>query len=121
MMKIRVLDTALLAGCLLAVAGAQASNLSFLGRGPIAKFNEADLDLLRGALGRALASDRMDAAQVWRNPATGASGEITPLHAFEHSGRPCRELRVVNRHPGVSSDGRYTLCRDAGRWRLSRD
>lgn len=108
--------TALLA---LPASGSLASGLTFLGRDAIARFNEQDLDLMRGALGRALRSPEFDLAQPWSNPATGAGGEITPLRAFERQGRPCRELRVKSWHRKVNSEGVYALCRRDGRWTLA--
>lgn len=104
---------------LLPTGGSLASGLSFLGRDAIARFNEQDLDLMRGALGRALRSSDFDRTQPWSNPATGAGGEITPLRAFERGNRPCRELRVKSWHQRVTSEGVYVLCRRDGRWTLA--
>ena len=110
-----VLLIALALGLAAAAAHAQ-SSLGFLGRSTIAHFNERDFDLARGALGRALTSEKMDVAYAWRNPDTRAGGEITPLRAFEHDGKPCRELRIVSFHPKSRSQGVYALCRQNNRW-----
>jgi surface antigen len=103
----------------LMTGSSQAAGLSFLGRDAIARFNEQDIDLMRGALGRALRSPDFETAQAWSNAATGAGGEITPLRAFERGARPCRELRVKSWHKQVRSEGVYVLCRRDGRWALA--
>jgi hypothetical protein len=110
-----------LAAAVLAVVTGPAlasGNLGFLGRGPLAHFNETDIDQARGALGRALRAEQMDTAYDWANPATGAGGRITPLRVFERDGLPCRDLRIESRHPRASADGIFTLCQRDGRWRM---
>ena len=103
---------------LVASTVATASGLGFLSRGPAAKFNDADHDLFRGALGKALATDTIGTPVKWNNPNTSASGEITPQKAFEDGGAPCRTLRVVSRYGTLESNGVYTLCQRQGRWQL---
>lgn len=85
----------------------------------MAHFTDADFDLLRGALGRALASEQMDVAFDWSNPKTRAGGTITPLRTLTRDDAPCRELRVATVHPKAKSEGVYTLCRKQGRWMLA--
>jgi surface antigen len=110
----------LVAFCAVTGAGAvQAAGLGFMSKGPMAHFNEADMKLLDQALDRALAAAETGTAIDWSNAATGASGAITPLRAFEQGGRPCREVKVVNRHRQLESSGVYTLCRSEGRWTLA--
>ena len=75
--------------------------------------------LLNQALDRALAAPETGTAVEWSNAATGAGGAITPLRAFDQSGRPCREVKVVNRHRQLESSGVYTLCRSEGLWKLA--
>ena len=98
---------------------AQAAGLGFMSKGPMSHFTEADMKLLNQALDRALAAPEMGAAVEWANPATSAGGAITPLRAFEEKGRPCREVKAVNRHRQLESSGVYTLCRSDGRWKLA--
>ena len=106
--------------CAAACVGAvQAAGLGFMSKGPMAHFNEADMKLLNQALDRALAATDTGTAVEWSNAATGASGAITPLRAFDIGGRPCREVKAVNRHRQLESSGVYTLCRGEGRWTLA--
>ncbi len=108
------------AALLLAAGSVSASNLNFLGRGPLSRYNDADMDLLRGALGQALTSDKMDVPFEFSNPRTRASGVLTPVRALEQDGAPCREVRAQLRHPQVApSDGIFLLCKREGRWKLA--
>ncbi len=105
--------------CVLALAAAgaaAATGLGFLAKGPMAKFNDADMKLLNSALEQALTAEQPGAPIEWRNEKSGASGVITPERLFEDSGRPCRELRIVNRHRQVQASGVYTMCLRNGRW-----
>jgi hypothetical protein len=105
---------------LLASGSALASNLNFLGQAPISRYDETDMDLLRGALGKALTSDAMDVPFEFANPKTGASGTITPLRTLTQGGLPCRDLRGVLRHPRTATaDAIYTMCKREGRWKLA--
>lgn len=102
-----------------ASAFAQGASLGFLSKGPMARYTEADMKLLEGALGQALKADQPGKTVEWRNDRTNASGAITPERIFENGGRPCRELRIVTRHRTQESSGLYTLCRRDGRWKLA--
>lgn len=93
-----------------------ASGLGFLGETPIGRFTEDDLRMMRAAIDKALAAPKMGATVRWANDQTSASGEVTPQRAFESQGRPCRDLRIVNRHRRLEASGVYTLCREDGRW-----
>ena len=114
-----VRPSALVACLALAAPLAHASGLGFMGRGPMAKFSQEDHDLFRGALGRALAADKLDEAVDWNNPKSPAKGSITPQKVYERNGAPCRTLRVVNQYKDLSSDGVYSLCKRDGRWQMA--
>jgi hypothetical protein len=91
----------IVAGAMLACGGAAAQvGLGFLAETPMARFNGDDLRMMNGAIEKALAAAETGTAQ----------------RAFEHAGRPCRDLRVVNRHRRLENSGVYTVCRDNGQW-----
>jgi surface antigen len=102
----------------LVVAGgtALAAGLGFLADSPVSRFNEEDLRLMNGAVDRALASAELGMPLRWANSVTSSSGEVTPQRAFDRGGRPCRELKVVNRHRALEDSGIYVLCRDGESW-----
>lgn len=102
---------------LLAAGTASAAGLGFMSKGPMAKFNEADIKLLEGALAKAREAKETGTPVEWANEKTGASGSVTPLKIFDEAGRPCRDLKVVNRHKQLEASGMYTMCRQQnGRW-----
>jgi surface antigen len=112
--------TVLLAAALLTATAAQGAGLSFMARGPMASFNDADMKLFTGAVGQALTAKDAGSEVRWANDKTGASGEITPQRLYERGGLPCRDLKVVTRHRATESSGVYPMCRRDGRWVLAR-
>jgi surface antigen len=102
----------------LAVAAtAQASGLGFMSKGPMARFNDADMKLLNGAIEQARSAKDLGTAVEWANDKSGSSGSVTPVRAFEEGGLACRDLRVVNRHKQLESAGVYAMCqRKDGTW-----
>jgi surface antigen len=110
----------ILAGAWLACGGAAAQvGLGFLAETPMARFNDDDIRLMNGAIDKALAAVELGTPVRWANEATSSSGEVTAERAFERMGRPCRDLRVVNRHRRLENSGVYTLCREDGQWKLA--
>lgn len=108
------------AAVLLAVSGAAAgAGLGFLADAPVRRFNGDDLRLMNEAIERALATGETGTPVRWANDRTPASGEVTPQRMFERNGRPCRDLRVLNRHGTLEASGIYTLCREDGQWKLA--
>lgn len=110
----------LMAAAWLTANPAQAAGLSFMARGPMANFNDADMKLFTGAVGQALTAPKAGSEVRWANEQTGASGEITPQRLYERGGLPCRDLKVVTRHRATESSGVYPMCRRDGRWVLAR-
>lgn len=102
-----------------ASGAAAAAGFGFLSESPMGRFNAEDLRLMNGAIDQALAAPEMGTTVRWANAPTSSSGEVTPQRAFESRGRPCRDLRVVNRHRTLEASGIYTLCRDNGNWKLA--
>ena len=110
----------ILAGAWLACGGAAAQvGIGFLAETPISRFNEADLKLMNGAIDKALSAAEIGTTVRWSSDGTASSGEVTAERAFEHMGRPCRDLRVVNRHRRLENSGVYTMCRENGQWKLA--
>jgi surface antigen len=57
---------------------------------------------------------------AWRNPDSGASGEVTPVRTFKTSdGRYCREYREVQRWAGGREETGGIACRQGdGMWKV---
>jgi surface antigen len=113
-MQLRSIVTAL---ALLVAGSVFAAGLGFMSKGPMARFNAADMTLFNDALARAQAAPQPGTAIDWANEKTGSAGSVTPLRLFEDGGLPCRELKIVNRHQTMEESGVYTMCRQQdGRW-----
>lgn len=83
---------------------------------------EVDLAYARAAASDVLASAGKDASVAWRNPQSGASGNITPLDtAYSEDGHPCRDFLASYVH-GLAQDWlQGAACRSAsGTWEVTR-
>jgi len=109
----------LLAALLVAGTASAQVGFGFLAETPLARFNADDLKMMNAAIEKALGAPEPGTPVHWANDQTASSGEVIPQRAFEHQGRPCRDLRVVNRHRRLESSGIYTMCRDNDRWSLT--
>ncbi len=69
-----------------------------------------DRDIMEKATQKALATGAAGKAVAWSNPATGASGTITPQPKFTMSGKSCREFQQVVTAGGKKSTGYGTAC-----------
>ena len=82
--------------------------------------SEADLAYARAVASDVLARGGKDASVPWRNPQTGAGGNITPLAAaYTEGGLPCRDFLASYVH-GTSEDWlQGAACRtDHGKWEV---
>jgi len=118
-MRRSLLGFTVAAGLLTGSGMAAAAGFGFLAETPMGRFNADDLKLMNGAIDQALAAAEPGTPVRWANEQTASSGEVTLQRAFENSGRPCRDLRVVNRHRRLEAAGVYTMCREDGQWTLA--
>jgi surface antigen len=115
----RLVMCGLAVGATLFAGAAGAAGFGFLSDTPLARFDAEDLRLMNGAIEQALSSPATGSPVRWANERTASSGEVTAQRDFDRQGRPCRDLRVVNRHRRLESAGVFTLCRDNGQWTLA--
>ena len=83
---------------------------------------EVDLAYARAAASDVLASGGKDKSVAWRNPQSGASGNITPLDtSYSEDGHPCRDFLASYVH-GLAQDWlQGAACRSAsGTWEVMR-
>lgn len=84
---------------------------------------QADLDMIRTALGQQIHGKKLGASVSWSNPTSGNSGTLSLQKTFERQGQHCEQIEYRLHPPekGKLSD-RYTLisCRQPdGTWKLS--
>ena len=109
----------LMLGLLLAGLTAQAANLGFLGNAPISRMTAEDVDMLYDAVVNALDNAKDGERTGWENPATSASGTLTPLDTYSGpAGNRCRHLQVISRAGGLRNQSVFALCKQPdGKWK----
>lgn len=96
----------------------RAFTLDFLEDSALSFLKQADRELQRAAALNVLESADPHSAQEWKNSASGYSGRVQGLGAFNSSdGLMCRKLRIRTRAEGVESEFVFPFCKDAsGEW-----
>jgi surface antigen len=82
--------------------------------------SDVDLAYARRAASDALAHTGKDASVPWRNPDTGAGGNITPLAtSYDQGGLPCRDFLASYAHDGSQDWLQGAACRTTdGSWEV---
>ena len=107
----------LLAAILPAAWPAMAQDMRFLSDTPYVYFTKEDHALFNAAMDEALEKGADGKALAWSNPATRASGVLTPVKSFERKELKCRRLSIANKAQGRSSLAEYNFCKQAsGKW-----
>lgn len=102
------------------IAVAQAQNIGFLRRGPVAYLSPEEQDMVREAFARALNDTADNETVEWENPESGHSGRIEVLDTHEDYGTTCRTVRTWTTAGGREGGGIYRLCKaDDGSWRFA--
>lgn len=97
---------------------AQAATLDFLENTALSFLKQADMELQRDAALRALENGDPRSTQEWKNAASGYSGRVQGLGAFNSDdGLACRKLKIWTQAEGVESEFVFPFCKDAsGEW-----
>jgi surface antigen len=87
-----------------------------------AKPAEVDLAYARAVAAEVLSHGGKDLSVPWRNPETGAGGNITPLAtSYTEAGSPCRDFLASYVHGGSQDWLQGAVCRtSAGNWEVKR-
>jgi len=83
---------------------------------------ELDLAYARAAVAEVLSRGNKVASVPWRNPQTGARGNITPLaNSYSEAGMACRDFLASYMHGEAQDWLEGTACRTAsGNWQVKR-
>lgn len=98
-----------------AIAGAWAG--SALGK----KMDEEDKVYAQRTAQDAMEYNKAGQTSTWRNPESGNSGTVTPVHTYEDSsGKDCREFETSIYVDGEQEKGTGTACRQPdGSWQIA--
>jgi surface antigen len=100
--------------------GSHAGNWAFLDNAPMTYFTEEDMGMYQDALRQALNEAGDGDTRTWSNPATGASGEITPVRTMGEQDTTCRVMRIRSTARGYTETGSYKVCKqDGGGWTIT--
>jgi surface antigen len=86
---------------------------------PISRMTAEDFRIAGEVIRKALDEGQQGQAYEWKNPATGASGSITPGASFERDGMPCRAARFAIAAGGKNSKSAWNLCRTPDGWKVA--
>ena len=117
----RSLRLAFIAAAVLSTAlPARAINEGLFARdAPISRMTEEDFRIAGEVIRKALDEGQQGRPYEWKNPATGASGSITPGASFERGGIPCRAARFTIAAGGKTSTSAWNLCRTSEGWKVA--
>jgi len=86
---------------------------------PITRMTQEDFRIAGEVIRKALDEGQPGRPYEWKNPATGASGSITPGASFERGGMPCRAARFTIAAGGKNSASAWNLCRTPEGWKVA--
>jgi surface antigen len=85
--------------------------------------SQADLDMIKGALGQQIHNQQPGTSASWRNPTSGNSGSVTLLKTFARQGRRCDQIEYrLNPPENAKPSDRFVLTscmQPDGTWKLS--
>jgi hypothetical protein len=96
-----------------------ASNLWFAHDMPISAMTDADIEIFSSAVDEALNDAADGDTRHWKNPETGAGGDLTLLSTSEKDGMRCRRLQIANEAKRKTARSDLDFCRqDDGSWKV---
>ncbi|HTS84312.1 MAG TPA: RT0821/Lpp0805 family surface protein [Usitatibacter sp.] len=104
--------------CLAAASPASAINEMFAKDAPVSRMTAEDFRIAGEAMRKALDEGRDGQTYEWKNPATNASGTITPLARFEKNGMQCRGAAFASDVKGAKGRSQWNLCKSAQGWKV---
>jgi surface antigen len=96
-----------------------AINEMFARDAPVARMTKEDFEVAGAVMRKALDEGRDGQAFEWNNPASSASGTVTPLARFSRQGMECRGAAFTLTAGGKSSTSRWNLCRTPDGWKVA--
>jgi surface antigen len=112
---VRLVLAVALAAC---AGGAHAINEMFAKDAPITRMTEEDFRIASEVMRRAFDDGRDGQEFGWQNPATSASGTVTPVATFEKQGMKCRGAAFTITTRGETSRSEWNVCRTPAGWKV---
>ncbi|HZZ94625.1 MAG TPA: RT0821/Lpp0805 family surface protein [Usitatibacter sp.] len=103
----------------LAAPAALAINEMFAKDAPISRMTADDFEVAGAVMRKALDEGHDGQAYPWNNPATSASGTVTPMASFTRQGLHCRGAAFTITTRGQTSRSAWNLCRTPDGWKVA--
>jgi surface antigen len=103
---------------LAAAVPAFAINEMFAKDAPVSRMTQEDFKIAGDTMRKALDEGRDGQPYEWKNPATSASGTITPLARFERNGMQCRGAAFSSDVKGATGKSQWNLCKTSQGWKV---
>ena len=101
-----------------ATASAFAANRAFWLELPSTYMTEQDRKIAIDKINRALDGGNDGQTYRWENPATGASGSVTPKSSFTRDGARCRSADFSTTAGGRKNASTWKLCKVGDGWKI---
>ena len=99
-------------------ATCSAASRSFLESLPSSHMTEEDRRIAMATINSALDEGKAGSTYRWDNPATKASGSITPQQPFSQAGMTCRSAEIDASAGGQRNITRWKLCKTPEGWKI---
>ena len=86
---------------------------------PITKMTDEDMKIAGAAIRKALDEGAEGQAYPWSNPATKASGTVTPVKSLVIGGRQCRKVDFETRAGDRSNRSSWNICKTKDGWKVA--
>ncbi len=118
-MSVAILRRMTAAALFLAAAfPASAINEMFAKDAPVSRMTQEDFRIASEVMRKALDEGKDGQSYEWKNPATSASGTITPLARFEKDGMHCRGAAFSSEVKGAKGKSQWNLCKTSQGWKV---
>ena len=104
-----------------APASALAANRAFWLELPSTYMTEQDRKIAIERINGALDGGKDGQTYRWENPATGASGSVTPKSSFTRDGARCRSADFATTAGGRNNASTWKLCKLGDGWKIVDD
>ena len=84
---------------------------------PWSRMTDDDRKIAMGTINRALDEGVAGTAYRWDNPATKATGSITPRKTFTRDGMTCRNAEIRASAGGKQNTSRWKMCKTPEGWK----
>ena len=91
----------------------------FQAGGPLSHLTKSDVEIARAEIRAALETTPDGHTRTWSNPATNASGTVTPIKTFTMKGMRCRSTEFTTYAGGERGQSKWNICKTKDGWKVA--